>query len=361
MEDAKVKPDKIRARVIGSCGYGGLGIIDLLSRHPSAEIVSLVDVANVGKRVSDCFPHLEGFCDLAITPPKDADWDGGFEVVFTATPDGVGMEVAGRVLAAGARLIDYSGDFRFSKPEAYAEYAARIGKPAEHKAPELLREAAYGITELHREEIAKASIVGNPGCFAVSAVLGLAPAVKAGVVDRGTLICDAKTGVSGAGIKPSATFHYPSRYENMNAYKIAAHQHTVEVERELCDLAGEPVRVTLTTQVLPLARGIMSTLYGRLARSGTTPGDLFDLYREFYAECPFVRVRPMGVPVSNNDVRGSNLCVISVNVDRRTAQMIVVSHIDNRMKGQAGSALQNMNGMFGRPETAGLERPALFP
>lgn len=353
--------EKIRAQVVGACGYGGLGIIDLLSQHPGAEIVSVVDVENIGQRISGKYPHLEGFCDLTISSPEEADPPAGVDVVFTATPDGVGMQLAPKAVAAGARLIDFSGDFRFPTREEYAEYASRIGRPTDHQAPDLLGKSAYGLAELHREEVAGARVVGNPGCFAVSVILGLAPAMQAGVVDLDSLICDSKTGVSGAGIKPSATFHYPARYENMNAYKIGAHQHTLEIEQELSRLAGESLHVTLTTQVVPLARGIMSTLYGRLRDNGATANDLYALFRDFYAGAPFVRVRPTGAPVSNNEVRGTNLCVLGVNVDERTGQMIVVSHIDNLMKGQAGSALQNMNIMFGLDETTGLMRPAFFP
>ena len=180
-------------------------------------------------------------------------------------------------------------------------------------------------------------------------------------MDISTLICDAKTGVSGAGIKPHISFHYPLRYENMNAYKIGGHQHVMEVERELSLLAEADVRVTLTTQVVPLTRGIMCTIYGRLADASTTADRLYEAYEAFYREDRFVRVERAGVPVSNNDVRGSNFCVLSPNVDARTGQMIVVSHIDNLMKGQAGSALQNMNIMFGLEEDVGLRRAAYYP
>jgi N-acetyl-gamma-glutamyl-phosphate reductase len=350
----------IRARVIGAGGYGGAGIIDLLSGHPEAKVVSVVDVENVGQPISAKFPHLKGFCDLTITSPDEAAWDE-IDVVFCATPDGVGMRYARKCMEAGAKLIDYSGDFRFNSVESYAAYASRIGRPTEHAAPELLPKAAYGIAELHRAEIAAAPVVGNPGCFAVSAILGLAPVVKTGVVDLETLICDAKTGVSGAGIKPAATFHYPSRYENMNAYKIGKHQHNIEVERELGLAVGREVRVTLTTQVVPLARGIMNCIYARLAGAKTTAEDLVAIYRDFFKGSKFVRVVGPEGSASNNDVRGSNFCVLWINVDARTRQMIVVSHLDNLVKGQAGSALQNMNIMFGLDEGAGLMRPAFYP
>jgi N-acetyl-gamma-glutamyl-phosphate reductase len=351
----------IRARVVGAGGFGGANIIELLTAHPEAEIVSLVDVQGAGLPISAQHTHLKGICDLPVSAPADAPWDDSIDVAFTATPDGVAMTHAEACLEAGAKMIDYSGDFRFDSAEAYARYAERIGRDPSHAAAGLLPRSVYGLTELHRKEIAETSLVGNPGCFAVSAILGAAPAVREGIIDPGTLICDAKTGVSGAGIKPAQTFHYPLRYENMNAYKIAAHQHNFEVERELSALAGAELRVTLTTQVVPLSRGIMTTVYGRLADSTTTAESLYEAYRGYYADSSFVRVEPQGTPTSNNDVRGSNLCVLSVNVDARTGQMIVVSHIDNLMKGQAGSALQNMNVMFGLDERLGLRRPPFYP
>jgi N-acetyl-gamma-glutamyl-phosphate reductase len=351
----------IRARVVGAGGFGGANIIELLVAHPQAEIVSLVDVEGVGEPISRRHTHLKGFCDEVVSPPDSVRWDDSVDVVFSATPDGVGMRLARDCVAAGVRLIDYSGDFRFDSKATYEGYAKRIGRDPNHAAPELLEKSVYGLAELHRGAIADAAIVGNPGCFAVSAILGLAPAVEAGLVDTGTLICDAKTGVSGAGIKPQLTFHYPLRYENMNAYKIGAHQHVIEVERELSLLAGREVRLTLTSQVVPLTRGIMSTIYGHLTTASTTARQLYDAYEAFYRGARFVRVEPSGVAVSNNDVRGSNLCVISTNVDSRTGQMIVVSHIDNLMKGQAGSALQNMNIMFGLEDDTGLRRPAYYP
>ena len=351
----------IQARIIGACGLGGTGIIDLLTAHPDARISSVVDVENIGQPVSNVFPHLKDFCDLPIVAPDSVAWDDELDVAFTATPDGVGMGFAEACLENDVKLIDFSGDFRFNTPEAYAEYASRIGRPPDHAAADLLPRSAYGLAELHREEIAKSSLVGNPGCFAVSVILGLAPAVKAGLVDLESLICDSKTGISGAGIKPAATFHYPVRYENMNAYKVAKHQHCMEIERELGLLAEREVRVTLTTQVVPLSRGIMSCLYGNAIAPNTDVADIVAVYEDFFKDSRFVRVVGPDGAASNNDVRGSNYCVVWVNFDERTNRMIVVSHIDNLMKGQAGSAVQNMNVMFGLEEDAGLSRPAFYP
>jgi N-acetyl-gamma-glutamyl-phosphate reductase len=351
----------IRTRIIGAGGFGGANIIELLTAHPEAEIVSLVDVDGVGQPISAKHTHLKGICDLPVSAPDEAPSDDSVDVAFAATPDGVGMKLADDCLAGGARLIDYSGDFRFNTAEAYAGYAARIGRGPDHAAAGLLPRSVYGLAELHRPEIAEAAVVGNPGCFAVSAILGAAPAVREGLIELDSIICDAKTGVSGAGIKPAQTFHYPLRYENMNAYKIAAHQHNFEIERELSLVAGSDLQVTLTTQVVPLCRGIMTTVYGQLANRSTTAEQLYEAYAAFYRDSAFVRVEPQGVPTSNNDVRGSNFSVLSINADPRTGRMIVVSHIDNLMKGQAGSALQNMNVMFGLDETLGLKRPPFYP
>jgi N-acetyl-gamma-glutamyl-phosphate reductase len=258
-------------------------------------------------------------------------------------------------------VVDYSGDFRFNTAEAYASYAGRIGRDTRHACPELLARAVYGLPELHRAEFGNDTrIVGNPGCFAVSCILGLAPAVQQGLVRRRGIICDCKTGVSGAGKKPGASFHYPARYDHMNAYKLAGHQHVCEIERELELLAGEPVPVTFTAQLVPVCRGIMSTLYGELA-SDMTEADLLEAYRRFYRDSPFVRVFDSGSLVGSQHVRGSNYCNLVVSADARTHTLRVVSHIDNLVKGQAGSALQNMNLLFGLAETTGLARAGIYP
>ena len=351
----------IRAKVVGACGYGGVGITEWLLKHPEASATLLVDVEHVGKRIADLYPHLDGFTDLTVLAADDPEARHDVDVVFMATPDGVGMTLAAAAVEAGAKVIDYSGDFRFNTPESYAEYARRIGRDTEHKAPELLGRSAYGLAELHRAEItASPPVVGNPGCFAVSCILGLAPAVKAGLVAADSLICDCKTGVSGAGKKPNAVFHYPARYDQMNAYKLAGHQHVCEIERELGLLAGAPLNVTFTAQVVPMCRGIMSTLYGRL-QDGAAAEEALRVYREFYHGDTFVRVYDGTAAVGTMHVRGTNFCNLVVSVDERTGQLRVVSYIDNLVKGQAGSALQNMNLLFGLPENTGLAAPAMYP
>ena len=350
----------VRVKVIGATGYGGIGITELLLQHPEAKLVSLVAREDVGQPISQVYPHLAGFCDLPVLAPDDPRAQEPADVVFCATPDGVGMQIAACALASGARLIDYSGDFRFTTAEAFAEYSRRIGRDPAHAAPQLLGANAYGLAELHRAEIRQARVVGNPGCFAVSCILGLAPAAKTGLVEPFSVICDCKTGVSGAGKKISPTFHYPARYEQMNAYKLAGHQHVCEVERELTLLAGREVRITFTAQVVPLCRGIMSTLYGTLTKN-VTEADVTALYREFYRASPFVRVFDSKAAIGTLQVRGTNFCNLVVSVDSSVSRLRIVSYIDNLMTGQAGSARQNMNLMCGLPETLGLMRPGIYP
>jgi N-acetyl-gamma-glutamyl-phosphate reductase len=351
----------IRAKIIGAGGYGGVGITELLLGHPQARIAALVDVENVGQQIAKVYPHLDGYTDAVIIDPSDPKASEPADVVFMATPDGVGMKLAPAELARGAKVVDYSGDFRFNTEEAYAEYARRIGRDPKHLSPELLPKSVYGVAELHRKEITKDTVVvGNPGCFAVSCILGMSPAVKTGLVDPNSIICDCKTGVSGAGKKPSPTFHYPARYDHMNAYKLAGHQHVCEIERELGLQAGKDVRVTFTAHVVPVCRGIMSTLYANLAKPATE-ADALNAYREFYKNDRFVHIYESTAPIGSPHVRGTNKCNLVISVDSRTNRLRVVSYIDNLVKGQAGSAMQNMNVLFGLPEATGFERAGMYP
>jgi N-acetyl-gamma-glutamyl-phosphate reductase len=351
---------KIKVGIIGAGGYGGCGAVELILGHPEAEIKALIDKQDVGKPMSELYPHLKGFCDLPLIDPDDPDCPKDFDVVFFATPDGVGQQGAKSWLERGTKVIDYSGDFRFNDLETYKGYAARINKPQEHASADLLPRAVYGLAELHRDEINKTDLVGNPGCFAVSCILGLAPALKSKLIDPNSIICDSKTGVSGAGKNPNPTFHYPARYDTMNAYKVSGHQHVYEIERELGLVADQDIRITFTPHVIPLSRGILTTIYGQLEQ-GLDIQSLKQSYSDFYKGASFIRVFGPEVPLTSMSVRGSNFCNLSINIDERTGKLIVVSLIDNLVKGQAGSAVQNMNVMFGLDETTGLLKPGQYP
>lgn len=351
----------INVKIIGCGGYGGLGLVELLLRHPEAKIRTLVAATETGMPMSRLYPHLRGFCDLPIRSPDDEAAKEPADVVFFSTPDGVGQRGAAAELARGAKVVDFSGDFRFEDAETYAEYARRLGKDPVHKAPELLPETVYGLPELNRARYREGQrLVGNPGCFAMSCLLGLAPAAKFGLVEPGSAICDCKTGISGAGKKPSAGHHFPARYENMGAYRLSGHQHVMEIETLLGRLAGEAWPVTFTAQVVPVCRGILSCLYGTL-RDGVGPEQVREAYEETYRGERFVRLHGRDEAVGTAHVRGSNFCDLVVDVDERTRRLRVVSHIDNLVKGQAGNAVQNMNRLCGLPEETGLDHPGMFP
>lgn len=351
---------KIRVGLIGATGYGGVGLIERLIKHPYVTIGALIEKQDVNKPISVTYPHLKGFCDLLVFDADDPDCPDDFDIVFYATPDGVCQKEARRWLNKGIKVIDYSGDFRFNDKDSYASYAVRIGKTKEHADPDILPSSVYGLPELHRAEIANSDLVGNPGCFAVSCILGLAPALKSGLIDSNDIIFDAKSGVSGAGKTPSSAFHYPARYEAMNAYKVTGHQHVYEIERELTLLRGKEIKITFTPHVVPLSRGIITTIYANIIPNVNIES-LRDAYISMYGKEPFIRVLSHGEILSTTDVRGSNFCNISLNIDSRTGKIIIISSIDNLVKGQAGNALQNMNIMMQLEETTGLMYPGSFP
>ncbi len=340
-------------KVVGAGGYGGVGIIELLLQHPEFSIDCLVAATETGMKLSDLYPHLTGFCDELIRTPDDPATHENFDAVFFATPDGVGMNAVQAELKKGAKVVDYSGDFRFTTPEKYSAYATFIGRDTTHAAEELLPKTVYGLPELHAIGTEQ-NIVGNPGCFAVSCILGLAPAAAGNLIGPKSIICDCKTGVSGAGKKPNAAFHYPARYEQVNAYKLGGHQHMVEIEQELSELEEEPIQITMTTQVVPICRGIISCLYADLTET-MSAAQLLDVYKAFYADKPFVRVFDNTAAIGTAQVSGTNFCNLIVDVDERNNRLRVISHIDNLMKGQAGNALQNMNLMFGLDPMTGLD------
>lgn len=353
---------RFRAQIVGATGYGGLGMTEQLLRHPEIEITSLLARNDVGKPISEFFPHLRGFCDRVVEEATEQRIGRDADVVIFSTPDRVSMSFAPRLLAEGVKVIDYSGDFRFRDVETYDRYATRQpsvqGKP--HLCPELLPKSAYGVPELFRDELRGADLVGNPGCFSVSMELALAPALKAGLIDPASVIVDGKTGVSGAGKQARPLFHFPERTENVTPYRIAAHQHGVEASMQLSRYADMGVGLTFVPHLVPISRGIECTCYAQMRRSSPA-SDVQSLYASAYQEEPFVRVLPLGQAPGPKAVHGSNLCDLSVFVDDENERLVVVSSIDNLLKGQAGIALQNINLMLGIEESCGLQRIPLYP
>jgi len=354
--------DVVRAQIVGATGYGGAGMVELLLRHPDIEIASLLAKSDVGKPLSAFYPHLRGFCDQVVEDTAEDRVGRDVELVIFSTPDGVGMTHAARLIESGQRVIDYSGDFRFSTTELYEGYAKAhpsvAGRP--HASPELLRESVYGMPELNRDRLRGATLVGNPGCFAVAMILALAPAVKARLIDPRSIVADGKTGISGAGKKPTATNHFPERNESVTPYRIASHQHVFETVMALESLGGEQIGLTFVPHLVPTTRGIICTCYAAL-REDLALERAQTIYVDFFAGEPFVRVLPMGVAPGPKGVLGSNLCDVSVALDRPNGRLVAIGSIDNLLKGQAGVALQNINLMLGFPETLGLERVPIYP
>ncbi|HEV8634176.1 MAG TPA: N-acetyl-gamma-glutamyl-phosphate reductase [Chloroflexota bacterium] len=353
---------RFRAQIVGATGYGGLGMTEQLVRHPEIEITALLAKTDVGKPISDFFPHLRGFCDRVVEEAHEDRVGQEADVVIFSTPDRVSMAYAPRLYEAGIAVLDYSGDFRFRDPGAYERYAKRqpsvAGKP--HACPELLPRSAYGVPELFRDELRRARLVGNPGCFSVAMELALAPALKAGLIDARSIVVDGKTGISGAGKKPTPTFHFPERVENVTPYRVAAHQHGTEAAEQLGRYAVTSVGLTFVPHLVPISRGIECTCYAQLVAS-TSADRVQELYAEAYRCEPFVRVLPRGVAPGPKAVHGSNLCDLSLFVDDENDRLVVVASIDNLLKGQAGMALQNINLMLGLEETLGLDRIPLYP
>ncbi|OHD64839.1 MAG: N-acetyl-gamma-glutamyl-phosphate reductase [Spirochaetes bacterium RBG_13_51_14] len=346
-----------KAIIIGATGFGGLGLVEIIRRHPEMKITQLVDIKDPGKSISDVFPHLRGFCDLIIRSPKEINFDD-MDIAFFSTPDRAGMSLIREFYKKNIPVIDFSGDFRFGTTEEYAVYAANRGLEADHLAADLLPEAVYGLPEKYADRIKGARIVGNPGCFSTCMILGLLPATESGIISSDTIICDGKTGVSGAGRNSGEANLYPQRHENVNTYREGKHQHVVEVENVLKSAGGRDRKILFVPQIVPLNRGILTTMYMDIEKGCDTEG-LLRIYRDYYERKPFVMITDKSPNTA--DVRGSNRCLIRPLVDGRTGKLVVISVIDNLMKGQAGNAVQNANIMLGFDETAGLDVPAFYP
>ncbi len=351
----------IRAQLVGATGYGGLGILELLLQHPEFQVAALVARDDAGKRIDEVYPHLASRCDLAVQGPDSVGIGEDCDVVIFATPDRVSQQYANDLHARGVRFIDYSGDFRFTSTQDYARYADRHPSiaDAEHAAAALLGQNAYGVSELNAEAIADAAMVGNPGCFAVGIILGLAPLFADGLVEAGTVQVDGLTGSSGAGKKPAPLQHLSHLNDNVIPYRVLNHQHVVEAEMTLGRLGrSSGATVDFIPHLLGTTRGILNTMHLTATQSVTREA-LLERYREFFAGHPFVRV--LDTPPTLKGTLGSNYIDLSVFVAEGGRRVVVMSSIDNLMKGQSGSAMQNLNLMFGLPVTAGLDRGPLYP
>ena len=347
----------IRVGIINVTGYAGAELARLLYNHPEASLVSVTGRSEAGKKLAEVFPHLACY-DLTIQPEL-----GSADFAFSALPHAASAEACAPLVRAGVPVVDISADFRLNDPEEYAEWYGGV-----HPAPELLP-AVYGLTELNRPAVSRAKLIANPGCYPESALLALAPAAKAGIIWP-EIIVDSKSGVSGAGRGLALNTHLGEAGESVSAYGLSGHRHLPEIVQEVrkmmppAEAQLNQVKVTFTPHLIPMTRGILSTCYAPLFPGRLPSGDgavdaVREMYREFYKGEPFVRV--VDAPPATKHTRGNNMCLVYPTVDRRTDRLVVVSVIDNLVKGAAGQAIQNMNAMMGLPETMGLDMPAVYP
>lgn len=341
----------IKAGIVGGTGYTGVELLRLLSRHPGVELKAITSRKEAGMPVAQMFPSLRRHVDLAFSTPEAAGLSG-CDVVFFATPNGVAMNEARTLVDAGVRIVDISADFRLADVAEWEKWYKM-----KHACPELVAEAAYGLCEVNREKVKAARIVANPGCYPTAVQLGLLPLVQSGAVDLGHFIADAKSGVSGAGRKAETHILFSEASDNFAAYGVAGHRHVPEIRQHLSAAAGTPVGITFVPHLTPMIRGMQATLYARITREA----DFQALYEKRYAGEPFVDVLPPGSLPDTRSVRAANMCRMAVHRPFGGDTLVVLSVIDNLVKGASGQAVQNMNIMFGLPETQGLEMAAVVP
>jgi len=342
----------IKTGVVGGTGYTGVELLRLLIGHPDVELAVITSRSEAGRPVADLFPNLRGHTGLTFTAP-DA---GGLEtcdLVFFATPNGTAMTLVPGLLEAGVRVVDLAADFRLRSEESWEQW---YGMP--HSCPELLAEAVYGLPEVNRASIAQARLVANPGCYPTVVQLGFLPLLEAGLVDTGQLVADAKSGVSGAGRKAATGSLLCEASENFKAYAVPGHRHLPEIRQGLEGMAGQAVGLTFVPHLTPMIRGIHATLYARL---NDTARDLQAVYEARYRDEYFVDVLPTGSHPETRSVRGANHCRIAIHRPQQGDTVVILSVIDNLVKGAAGQAIQNMNVMFGLSEQTGLTDIALLP
>ena len=345
----------LRVGIIGVSGYTGVELARILAGHPQVRITVATSRQYAGKPLAEVYPNLRGCVDIACTNPGNDELPGLADFFFTAVPHKTAMDIVPLLLNAGKKVVDLSADFRIRDLAVYEKWY----QP--HTSSELLQEAVYGLPELYRERIKACRLTANPGCYPTSVILGLAPLLREGLIDPATLIIDSKSGTSGAGRGASVATLFCEVTDGFRPYKVGgSHRHIPEIEQELSVLAGNTITVSFTPHLLPVSRGILSTMYAKLTRDCELD-TLHALYEQTYRDERFVRLCPPGTVPATQHVRGSNFCDIGLALDKRTGRVIVMSAIDNIVKGAAGQAVQNMNLMHGFAEATGLLGAPFFP
>ena len=341
--------------IVGATGYTGVELLRILATHPEVEISYVTSRSNAGSRVDAMFPNLRGFIDLEFSDPS-TDALAQCDLVFFATPNGVAMNHVPALLKAGTKVIDLAADFRIKDLDLWGQWYGM-----EHACPEVVAEAVYGMPELNREQIKSAKVVANPGCYPTSVILGLKPLIDASLIDLKSIIADTKSGVSGAGKGANVATLFSEMGESFKAYNVGGHRHQPEIAQAFSLLADKKVDLTFVPHLLPIIRGIHATLYARCHDDLDKSIDLQDLYEKHYQDEPFVDVLPAGSHPETRSVKTSNMCQIAVHKKTDSKQIVVLSVIDNLVKGAAGQAVQNMNLMLGLDEKTALSQPALSP
>jgi N-acetyl-gamma-glutamyl-phosphate reductase len=343
---------KKRIGIVGATGFTGSELVRLLLHHPEVELSVITSESRAGERFSEVHPFFYGIADHELVRAKEID-QYELDLVFLALPHGVSMDFVREFEEKPFKIIDLSGDFRLDSPQVYEEWYNKT-----HSYPKGFEQAVYGIPELFKDAIKQASLVANPGCYPTSALLGLAPLLAQNWIEPGHIIVDSKSGVTGAGVKAKPVNHFSNVNDNFKAYGLKNHRHTIEIEGVSNRLSKQSAKVQFTPHLLPVDRGILSTIYLQ-PREEVHEQQILNLFADYYEDAPFIRLKQS--PPSIKEVRGTNYCDIYPTYDERTQGIIVVSVIDNLMKGAAGQAVQNMNLLFGWPETSGLQQIPLHP
>jgi len=343
---------KTNVGIIGATGYTGSELTRILTQHDQVTLKMITSRSFAGKKISDIHPHLAGICDMKLSKPS-LNEIASLDVIFLALPHGVSMKFVKDIGLGGPRIIDLSGDFRLKKKSTYEKWYHM-----NHVFPEAIDKAVYGLPELFRKEIATAHLVANPGCYPTSAILALSPAISNTLVEPSSICIDSKSGVTGAGAKPKKATHFPTANEDFRAYKVGKHRHTPEMEEVLSEKVKNKINLLFTPHLVPLNRGILTTVYAKATKQATDE-KLKAIYKKTYDDEPFVRVRD--TPPNVQSVRGSNYCDIHPLMIQRSNQVVLLSAIDNLVKGAAGQAVQNMNIMLGFDEKRGISHIPLSP